>query len=109
MKTSIDLPDDLYRQVKARSALEGRAVRQVATELLAQWVASDPAPERAAGAGESSTKSAADWRYQWAALGARVSEAIAPDATAERSKSKAVKKKRARSTGLVDQLKRDRR
>ena len=35
MKATIDIPDDLYRKVKAKSALEGRPVRQVAIELLA--------------------------------------------------------------------------
>jgi hypothetical protein len=38
MKTSIDLPDDLYRRVKARSAMEGRSVREVATALFQRWV-----------------------------------------------------------------------
>lgn len=38
MKTSLDLPDDLYRQVKSKSALEGRAVREVATALFTAWV-----------------------------------------------------------------------
>ncbi|MDO8665154.1 MAG: hypothetical protein Q7J79_00980, partial [Gemmatimonadales bacterium] len=27
MKVTIEIPDDLYRKVKARSALEGRSVR----------------------------------------------------------------------------------
>jgi hypothetical protein len=45
MKTSIDLPDDLYRRVKARSAMEGRSVREVATSLFQQWVEGGvPAP-----------------------------------------------------------------
>lgn len=34
MKTTLDIPDDLYRRVKARSALEGRPFRSVAIELL---------------------------------------------------------------------------
>ena len=38
MKTSIDLPDDLYRLVKSKSALEGLAVREVATALFSTWV-----------------------------------------------------------------------
>ena len=109
MKTSIDLPDDLYRRVKARSALEGRAVREVATALLAQWLESDPALPRAREAKGSAPKSASEWRYEWAALGARVAEATTPRAAGEKSKSKTVKRKRARSTGLVEQLKRDRR
>ncbi len=45
MKTSIDLPDDLYRRVKARSAMEGRSVREVATSLFQHWVEGGiPAP-----------------------------------------------------------------
>ena len=38
MKTTIDIPDDLYRQVKARSALEGRAIREVTIELYRRWL-----------------------------------------------------------------------
>lgn len=37
MKTTIDLPDELYRRVKAKSALEGKTVREVATSLFQQW------------------------------------------------------------------------
>lgn len=39
MKTTLDLPDDLYRSVKAKSALEGRPVREVTIELYRQWLA----------------------------------------------------------------------
>jgi len=38
MKATIDLPDDLYRRVKARSAMEGRPVRAVAVELFQNWL-----------------------------------------------------------------------
>lgn len=38
MKATIDVPDDLYRRVKARSALEGRSVRDVALELFKRWL-----------------------------------------------------------------------
>lgn len=38
MKATIDIPDELYRKVKAKSALEGRAVREVTIELYRQWV-----------------------------------------------------------------------
>ncbi|MDX2192774.1 MAG: M14 family metallopeptidase [Gemmatimonadales bacterium] len=37
MRTSIELPDDLHRRVRAKSALDGRAVREVAAGLLARW------------------------------------------------------------------------
>lgn len=38
MKATIDIPDELYRKVKAKSALEGRPVREVAIELFRTWV-----------------------------------------------------------------------
>lgn len=52
MKATIDIPDELYRQVKARSALQGKAVREVTIELYERWVAGEtttaptPDPER---------------------------------------------------------------
>ena len=38
MKATIDIPEDLYRKVKAKSALEGRPVREVAIALFRAWV-----------------------------------------------------------------------
>lgn len=38
MKATIDIPDDLYRRVKARSAEEGRRIREVAAELFCNWL-----------------------------------------------------------------------
>jgi len=38
MKATIDIPDELYRSVKARSALEGRPLRSVAVELFQKWL-----------------------------------------------------------------------
>ena len=38
MKTTIDIPDDIYRRVKAKSALGGMAVREVAIGLFRSWV-----------------------------------------------------------------------
>lgn len=38
MKVTIEVPADLYRQVKAKSALEGRPVREVAEELFRGFV-----------------------------------------------------------------------
>ena len=40
MKATFDIPDDIYRSVKARSALEGRSLRAVAVELFQNWLAS---------------------------------------------------------------------
>ena len=50
MKTTIDIPEELYRRVKVRSAMEGRPLRSVTLELLQNWLeaapleASPPAP-----------------------------------------------------------------
>jgi len=42
MKATIDIPDELYRSVKARSALEGRPLRSVAVELFQRWLEDQP-------------------------------------------------------------------
>lgn len=42
MKATFDLPDDLYRGAKARSALEGRPLRSVVVELFQGWLRSSP-------------------------------------------------------------------
>jgi len=67
MKTTIDLPDDLYRRVKARSALEGRTVREVTIELYRGWLEGS-GPERA--------QDPVGWVDEWIALGRE----ILPDA-----------------------------
>ena len=38
MKTTLEVPDDLYAMVKAKAALEGRTLRAVVEELLQGWV-----------------------------------------------------------------------
>ena len=38
VKATFNLPDDLYREVKARSALEGKPVREVVISLFRQWL-----------------------------------------------------------------------
>ena len=38
MKATIDVPDALYRRIKARSALAGRTVRDVTIELYQRWL-----------------------------------------------------------------------
>ncbi len=47
MKATFNLPDKLYREVKARSALEGRPVREVVIALFQQWLGQQAArPEK---------------------------------------------------------------
>jgi hypothetical protein len=46
-KTTITIPEDLHRRVKAKAALQGTTITAVLKELLEQWVEEDPpAPER---------------------------------------------------------------
>ncbi len=76
MKTSIDLADDLYRRIKSKSALEGRAVREVATALFTAWVEDRiPAGESAPPvktASEGDDRAGA-WLDDWKALSTRIS------------------------------------
>lgn len=55
MKTTIDIPDAIYRQVKARSALEGRPIREVVIDLFTGWLDSGAAAE---GDGQASRSAA---------------------------------------------------
>ena len=41
MKATIDVPDELYRQVKAKTALQGLAIREVTVELYQRWLAEE--------------------------------------------------------------------
>jgi hypothetical protein len=45
MKATMEIPDDLYRMVKAKSALEGRAIREVAIDLFRRYVSDKTAEE----------------------------------------------------------------
>ncbi len=47
MRATIEIPDELYRLVEAKSALEGRAVREVTVELYQHYVGKGGAPESA--------------------------------------------------------------
>lgn len=38
MKATIDIPDDLYRRVKAKSALQGQPVREIVMHLFLDWI-----------------------------------------------------------------------
>jgi hypothetical protein len=38
MKTTLEIPDDLYRQVKALAALNGRTIRDLVNHLLRKTV-----------------------------------------------------------------------
>jgi len=46
MKATIDVPDELYRQVKAKSALQGKAIREVTVALYQRWLEQDLEPSK---------------------------------------------------------------
>lgn len=60
MKATIDIPEDLYRKVKAKSALVGKPVREVTEMLYRDWLGEADNPRH----GES----AEAWLRRWLAL-----------------------------------------
>lgn len=38
MKATMEIPDDLYRQVKSEAALRGLTIREVTTRLYERWL-----------------------------------------------------------------------
>jgi hypothetical protein len=69
MKATIDIPDDLYRRVKAKSALEGRPIRAVTVELYRRWLEEDTPALREA---------SAQWLDEWLRLADEASEDAPP-------------------------------
>lgn len=47
MKATFEIPDELYRKVKAKSALEGQSVRKVAIDLFCHWLGEPPTQDTA--------------------------------------------------------------
>jgi hypothetical protein len=78
MKATIDIPDQCYRQVKARAALDGRSVRDVTIELYEDWLA---APRDDSG---SQADAAATWLARWDEVGDEIAKAaVDPRTTRE--------------------------
>jgi len=46
MKTTVEIPDDLFRQAKARAALEGSSLRELMTEGLRRVLQTPRSPTR---------------------------------------------------------------
>lgn len=57
MKVTIQIPDNLYRRVKAAAALRGRTVREVTTELYRRWLGE--------GEGTGMQQSPTEWLSDW--------------------------------------------
>jgi hypothetical protein len=80
MKATIDVPDGLYRRVKARSALEGRSIRDVTVLLFERWLDESPGLAETIAAVDRPAASDA-WLRRWEAIGKRVAEASHDDRT----------------------------
>jgi hypothetical protein len=75
----MDIPDELYRSLKARAAMEGRTVREVAVSLFREWVGQEaeaepvPIPFSAPPAPPAPLAPPAygreEWLTRWQALG----------------------------------------
>jgi hypothetical protein len=74
MKTTIEIPDALYRQVKAKSAVLGRHVRDVTVELYQRWLAEE--------APASARQSPEEWLEDWLRLGEKTLREVPPAPTA---------------------------
>lgn len=74
MKATIEIPDELYRRVKAKSALQGRTIREVTVELYRSWLAEESAP--------ASTPSPEQWLEEWLRLGEETLRDAPPGPTA---------------------------
>ncbi len=74
MKATIEIPDDLYRRVKAKSALQGRTIREVTMELYQGWLVETRATPDAL--------SPDQWLEEWLKLGEETLRAAPPEPTA---------------------------
>lgn len=74
MKATIEIPDDLYRRVKARAALQGRTIREVTVELYQGWLAEEAAP--------AATPSPEQWLEDWFRMADEVMKDAPPGPTA---------------------------
>jgi len=74
MKATIEVPDDLYRQVKAKSALEGLAIREVTEVLYRAWLTQDSTAK--------ATPSPEEWLEDWIRLGEEALRDAPPGPTA---------------------------
>lgn len=86
MKTTIELPDDLYRRVKAKSALEGKTVREVATSLFQQWADGTlPRGQYPEGSDEEADRlqRAEEWMASFRALGREMGDAATEGSVVE--------------------------
>jgi hypothetical protein len=69
MKTTMDLPDALYKKVKSRAAAQGRTVREVTVELYQRWLKE---------ARDEEPFDRKKWLEEWFALADEISKDLIP-------------------------------
>ena len=74
MKVTIDIPETLYRKVKAKSALLGASVRETTTDLYQQWLGETPSADEHA--------SPEAWLASWLAEADAAAQSAPGDPTA---------------------------
>ena len=74
MKVTIDIPETLYRKVKAKSALLGASVRETTTDLYQQWLGETPSADKDA--------SPEAWLASWLAEADAAAQSAPGDPTA---------------------------
>jgi predicted transcriptional regulator len=74
MKATIEIPDELYRRVKAKSAMQGRTIREVTIQLYQHWLAEDQAGR--------TTATPDQWLDEWIRLGEEALRDAPPGPTA---------------------------
>lgn len=62
MRTTLDIPDALYREVRSKSALEGVTLRAITITLYTDWLARKSEPKR------TETESSEETLPPWAGL-----------------------------------------
>ena len=73
MKVTIDIPEPLYRRLKAKASADGRTVRDVTIEAYEAWLAGAPKPT------EDERRTAAQaWLNEWFRLGDELSATLPP-------------------------------
>jgi hypothetical protein len=80
MKTTVEIPDELYRKLKAKAALQGKKLKAIAISLFEQWVSEaeeePPLVLNSPLSGELAErqKVAEAWLQEWQAIGREVQE-----------------------------------
>jgi hypothetical protein len=80
MKATIQIPEDLYRRVKAAAAMKGLTIREITTELYRQWLGDgDDAAKQTPAEWLDAWLSAADDAIRHAPAGPSAREELAGD------------------------------